>query len=269
MLFLCIFCLLSLGFSLENNIIGVRNLYKSFPMNNKLLFSMDKSKSKYVLKNINIELGTVTTFIGPSKSGKSTLAKCIIGMENVDQGELILNLSTGNSTKLITDEVSCKLMKSCGYLDHLYSLSYDSDKTVGDIIAKYRSVNQLTESIINIINIPLNEKVNNLLESQKILFELMSVLMKITNDNSSNNSNSNNNNNNNNNYNNNNNDFNPIIVMDEYLDKVIPSVRSKFYKSLQLIIANIPMKVIIITHSKSVLQEITEKIVVIKVSPLH
>ncbi len=256
---LCIFCLLSLGLSLENNISGVRNLYKSFPMKNKLLFSIDKSKSKYVLKNINIELGSITTFIGPSKSGKSTLAKCIIGMENVDQGELILNLSTGNgnSTKLITDEVSCKLMKSCGYLDHLYSLSYDSDKTVGDIIAKYRSANQLTENIINIINIPLNEKVNNLLESQKILFELMSVLMKIISSNSESN------------INNNNDDFNPIIVMDEYLDKVIPSVRSKFYKILQLIIANIPIKVIIITHSKSVLQEITEKIVVIKVSSLH
>ena len=241
-----------MGFSFENNIVGVKNLYKSFPMNNKLLFSTDKSKLKYVLKNINIELGSITTFIGPSKSGKSTLAKCIIGMENVDQGELILNLSSGTSAKLITDEISRKLIKSCGYLDHLYSLSYDSDKIVGDVIAKYRSANQLTESIISVINIPLNEKVNNLLESQKILFELLLVLMKIISDN-----------------NNNNDNFSPIIVMDEYLDKVIPSVRSKFYKSLRVIIANIPMKVIIITHSKSVLQEITEKIVVIKVRPLH
>jgi ABC-type glutathione transport system ATPase component len=57
--------------------------------------------------------------------------------------------------------------------------------------------------------------------------------------------------------------------MDEYLDKVIPSVRSKFYKTLQALIANIPMKIIIITHSKSVLQEITEKIVVIKVLTLY
>lgn len=245
MFYIYIIYLLSLSISLANKIIGVKNVYKSFPVTNKLLFSIDNGKTKYVLKNINLELGTITTFIGPSKSGKSTLAKCIIGMEPVDQGELVLN--TPDTTKVITTEISNKLLKSCGYLDHLYSLTYDSDRTVGEIITKYRSNTQLTDSIINIINIPLNEKINNLLESQKILFELMLVLIKIINTNS------------------NNDEYSPIIVMDEYLDKVIPSVRSKFYKTLQALIANIPMKIIIITHSKSVLQEITEKIVVIKV----
>jgi len=239
-------CLILFGASLGNKIIGVKNIVKSFPFNNKLQFpSESKSSSKYVLKNISIELGAITTFIGPSKSGKSTLAKCIVGMERVDQGELVLNVPNTIRTIAITDDVSSKLVTSCGYLDHLYSLSYDSNKSVGDIIAKYRNGNKLTESIINVINLPLNEKINSLLESQKILFELLLVLMQTSTTSS--------------------NDYNPVVVMDEYLDKVIPSVRSKFYKSLQALITQIPLSVIIITHSRSVLQEIAEKVVVIKV----
>ncbi len=47
----------------------------------------------HVLKNINetVEKGEVLVICGPSGSGKSTLVRCVNRLEDVDQGEIVIN----------------------------------------------------------------------------------------------------------------------------------------------------------------------------------
>jgi polar amino acid transport system ATP-binding protein len=47
----------------------------------------------HVLKNVNetVEKGEVLVICGPSGSGKSTLVRCVNRLENVDQGEIVIN----------------------------------------------------------------------------------------------------------------------------------------------------------------------------------
>ncbi len=50
----------------------------------------------HVLKNVNetVEKGEVLVICGPSGSGKSTLVRCVNRLENVDQGEIVINGQT-------------------------------------------------------------------------------------------------------------------------------------------------------------------------------
>jgi polar amino acid transport system ATP-binding protein len=50
----------------------------------------------HVLKNVNetVEKGEVLVICGPSGSGKSTLVRCVNRLENVDQGEIVINGKT-------------------------------------------------------------------------------------------------------------------------------------------------------------------------------
>ena len=47
----------------------------------------------HVLKNINetVEKGEVLVICGPSGSGKSTLVRCVNRLEDVDNGEIVIN----------------------------------------------------------------------------------------------------------------------------------------------------------------------------------
>jgi len=50
----------------------------------------------HVLKNVSetVEKGEVLVICGPSGSGKSTLVRCVNRLENVDQGEIVINGQT-------------------------------------------------------------------------------------------------------------------------------------------------------------------------------
>lgn len=58
--------------------IKIKNLNKTF-------------NDKLILKNINLEVNKkdIISLIGPSGGGKSTLLRCLIGLENIDSGEII------------------------------------------------------------------------------------------------------------------------------------------------------------------------------------
>lgn len=59
-------------------VIKVKNLYKKY------------SENEMILKGINLEIekGEVISIIGASGGGKSTLLRCLIGLENIDSGTI-------------------------------------------------------------------------------------------------------------------------------------------------------------------------------------
>ena len=60
--------------------IKVENLYKKY------------SESEMILKNVNLEIekGEVICIIGASGGGKSTLLRCLIGLEEIDSGTILV-----------------------------------------------------------------------------------------------------------------------------------------------------------------------------------
>ena len=60
--------------------IKVENLYKKY------------SESEMILKNVNLEIekGEVICIIGASGGGKSTLLRCLIGLEKIDSGTVVV-----------------------------------------------------------------------------------------------------------------------------------------------------------------------------------
>lgn len=60
--------------------IKVENLYKKY------------SESEMILKNVNLEIekGEAISIIGASGGGKSTLLRCLIGLEEIDSGKIIV-----------------------------------------------------------------------------------------------------------------------------------------------------------------------------------
>ena len=60
--------------------IKVENLYKKY------------SESEMILKNVNLEIekGEVISIIGASGGGKSTLLRCLIGLEEIDSGTVVV-----------------------------------------------------------------------------------------------------------------------------------------------------------------------------------
>ena len=61
-------------------LIKVENLYKKY------------SESEMILKNVNLEIekGEVISIIGASGGGKSTLLRCLIGLEEIDSGTIVV-----------------------------------------------------------------------------------------------------------------------------------------------------------------------------------
>lgn len=60
--------------------IKVENLYKKY------------SENEMILKNVNLEIekGEVISIIGASGGGKSTLLRCLIGLEEIDSGTVVV-----------------------------------------------------------------------------------------------------------------------------------------------------------------------------------
>ena len=86
-------------------------------MKNEKIVEVKKLKKQYgdniILKNINLHInkGEVVSLIGPSGSGKSTILRCIVDLESITSGEILIegnNLTDKNVDKKIKKEMLLK-----------------------------------------------------------------------------------------------------------------------------------------------------------------
>ena len=86
-------------------------------MEEKKIVEVKKLKKQYgnniILKNINLHInkGEVVSLIGPSGSGKSTILRCIVDLESMTSGEILIegnNLTDKNVDKKIKKEMLLK-----------------------------------------------------------------------------------------------------------------------------------------------------------------
>lgn len=86
-------------------------------MEKKKIVEVKKLKKQYgdniILKNINLHInkGEVVSLIGPSGSGKSTILRCIVDLESITSGEILIegnNLTDKNVDKKIKKEMLLK-----------------------------------------------------------------------------------------------------------------------------------------------------------------
>ena len=86
-------------------------------MEEKKIVEVKKLKKQYgdniILKSINLHInkGEVVSLIGPSGSGKSTILRCIVDLESITSGEILIegnNLTDKNVDKKIKKEMLLK-----------------------------------------------------------------------------------------------------------------------------------------------------------------
>ena len=83
-------------------------------MESEKIIELKNLKKQYgdnvILKNINLHVdrGEVVSLIGPSGSGKSTILRCIVDLESITSGEVLIegnNLTDKNVDKKIKKEM--------------------------------------------------------------------------------------------------------------------------------------------------------------------
>lgn len=168
----------------------------------------------------------ITAFCGSSGSGKSTLAKVVHGLYDRKDfvGDIVVSKDSPQPIPIV-------------YLDPFAYLTYDSTKSVGH----YLKTGDITmpndclfhQKVFESFDIAGDKVINNLLESQRMFFEvtlLFSRLQERSDQTSG------------------------LLILDEYLDKVVPSVRNVFMSKIKELIKNeeLSFQVIIVTHSKAV-----------------
>ena len=86
-------------------------------MKNEKIVEVKNLKKQYgdniILKDINLYInrGEVVSLIGPSGSGKSTILRCIVDLESITSGEILIegnNLTDKNVDKKIKKEILLK-----------------------------------------------------------------------------------------------------------------------------------------------------------------
>jgi ABC-type glutathione transport system ATPase component len=215
---------------------GIKNLSKMYLKKENIFLP---PKPFYALRNVSLDFEYhITAVVGPSGSGKSTLAKVLSGKQESSFGTIM----TSSDRNLQT---------SSSYIDPHFYMKYNNNDNIDMIINKFYksfSLNSQSELLLNevmkIINIPLNIPAQNLLESQRKLFEIYMGIYQTQ--------------------------LNgyciPLLILDEYLDKDMPKVRYKIRDILQQLCQhpNILLQVIIITHSYGVMKDIAEHVIILK-----
>ncbi len=86
-----------------------------------IIKNLEKSYDKIVLKDINLEIpqGQILGIIGKSGTGKSTLLRCLNGLEKPDRGTILINgqLFTG-----VSDPERRRIQQKCGNVFQTFNL---------------------------------------------------------------------------------------------------------------------------------------------------
>jgi ABC-type glutathione transport system ATPase component len=207
--------LLLFGVCLPTRLI-VKDGSKHFVQN--FLFAKSELRA---LENINLSLEAgFTCFVGPSGSGKSTLAKCVCSLEPLSRGLI----------EYSEHAVSC-------YLGLQHRITYEPNKYVEEYVCQISELAPIVQVIGNVFDVSSwnGTQIASLLESQRCLFTIYHELLKACKDTPA--------------------DSGIIVVLDEYLDKLVPSVRTVVIQKLKsaCVASDSKMMVIVITHSEGVM----------------
>jgi len=198
---------------------------------------------KLVFKNLHVQIpsGKVTSFIGPSGSGKSTLANILVG-KDTDWSGYCDGLDN-----------ACQGVR----LDHLFHQSYDDNKSPSQLIGycnEFEHFSTLSDTCMsNGFDLYTKTPMNRLLETHRKIFEITYGICKTLSSADS--------------------DItsNLVLVLDEYLDKDVPSVRKKVKKFLDDLITQKSLKIypIIVTHSKGVMVDCSDHVIALYKGQLY
>ena len=138
----------------EKKIVEVKNLKKQYGEN-------------VILKNINLHInkGEVVSLIGPSGSGKSTILRCIVDLESITSGEILIE---GNNLtdKNVDKKIKKKMLLKTGMVFQTFNL-FPHMSVRNNIVRTLKLVkNMNTEKAESIVKemlslVGLSDKINN------------------------------------------------------------------------------------------------------------
>ena len=187
----------------------------------------------YGLNGITTEFQScgINVILGSSGSGKSTLLKILAGIDEPTRGSIV-----DSSTTVVNN-----VKRSTAYLNDQFHMSYDKKLTLNDVRKSLRDNSDDMVKICNSLEFPQSESAQNLLESDKRIFEIVLAISKLETPRGC------------------------ILCFDEYFDKDFKSTHTKVSSYLAWLCRHdgLAMQVFIGTHSKGVLSSFGKEKVVI------
>jgi len=208
-----------------NKIISIRNLKKSFGQN-------------VILKDINLDFneGEVVCIIGSSGTGKSTLLRCLNGLETIDEGEIIFDGCEITSHKTDLNLVRTKIGMVFQEFNLFYNMNALKNCMIGQTKVLHRSVEEAKEiAIKNLEEVGMskfiNANVNTLSGGQK---QRVAIARSLS--------------------------MNPkVMLFDEPTSALDPEMVGEVLETMKLL-AKKGMTMIIVTHEMSFARDIANRI---------
>lgn len=118
-----------------------------------------RNSSKKAIDDVNLEIedGDIYGFIGPNGAGKSTTIKCIVGIHDYDQGEIIFNdLNLKDNPNLFKSRLAYvpdnpdvyDFMSGIAYLDFIANI-FQVGEEKNELIHKYASMFGIEQDLAN------------------------------------------------------------------------------------------------------------------------
>lgn len=121
-------------------------------------FSKSYTKDKKVVKNISFKVndGEILAFVGPNGAGKTTTIKSIVGINDFDEGTILIN-----NVDIATNPIECKRMMAyipdnpdlyehltgIDYLNFIADIYRVSDKDRNERIKEYSTILEIDKSL--------------------------------------------------------------------------------------------------------------------------
>ena len=147
------------------NLLEVKNVSMAYKNNGDTLFG-DKEEHS-VLKNVSLEIkeGEVLGLVGESGCGKSTLGKCILALEEINNGQIIFDgcdISTFNKQEIKTFRKNAQLIFQNPYssLNPRMSVyeTLSEPLIIHEIYSKKNDIQDKVEEMLNLVGLKTEDK---------------------------------------------------------------------------------------------------------------